>query len=436
MPAPEEFAHLERLVLAQKNLLPGGDHPFYIVAPPYARISAGVKVLYALCHYLNLLGEDAYMIPFPVDTVADKAWPYYCRFPPSDWNNRRLAVKILTKDIADRHFREGRTPVCVFPEVYDNFLGAPFSVRYMLNYPGLLAPKHKVPQDYTISYSKRLADYTGTADVLHIPAVDMDFFRFRDDKPREGACFYAGKYRDIYHGDLGALPRGCVEILRSDRMSTEEVREIFWTTEYFYCFEDTALAIEAALCGCTVVFVPNEHYKDGTISSHELRMAGMAWGTDPGEIARAKATVRQMEPILADLYRHLPGAIAEFAAKAKAMAAQVPYRTPIMLPYDVREVFVTRDAPGAGPVASPENPAQRQTARAVTAPEAASGAAGAPDAPVQGAAGMPPPAAPPVTAAMKAKRIIKNVLKEWILPPGIKRIAGKALRKLLRRIRR
>lgn len=434
MQASEEFAYLERVVLTQKNLLPTGGNPFYIVAPPYARISAGVKVLYALCHYLNMLGEDAYMIPFPVDTVPDKAWPYYCRFLPTDWNNRRLAAKILTKEIADRHFREGRTPVCIFPEVYDNFLGAPFSVRYMLNYPGLLAPKHKVPQDYTISYSKRLADFTGTADVLHVPAVDMEFFYFRDDRPRAGACFYAGKYKDIYHGDLGALPKDCVEILRSGRMSTEEVREIFWTTEYFYCYEDTALAIEAALCGCTVVFVPNEHYKDGTISSHELGMAGMAWGTDPAEIARAKASVRQMEPILAELYRRLPGAIAEFAAKAKVMAAGVPYRTPIMLPYEVREVFVTRDAPGAGPVASPENPAQRQMAQMMPAASVVSGAAGAP-APV--VAEMPPPPAPPaVTPIQAVKRIVKAVLKEWILPPGIKRIAGKILRDILGRIRR
>ena len=334
-----ELKFLEDLIFQQKDILPKRTNPFYIVAPPYVRISAGVKVLYSLCHYLNMLGEDAYVYPYPVEHHADANWPFFCRFPNRDLYDHRMNIKILTKEVVDRHFREGLTPIGILPEVYDNIFNFPFVTRYILNYPGLLAPKYTQPHDHMISYSKRLADFVGSPDVLHIPCVDLEYF-YNSGGEREGSCYYAGKYKNIYGKGKLEIPEGCTEILRSDKMSIDEVRNLFWKCEFFYCFEDTMLATEAALCGCTVIFVPNEHFSGGTISSHELKGAGMAWGNNPEEIKRAKSSLPQIKAIIEGLYQAAPTSIREFANRVKNEVSGRTYKSPVVLPYSFKSVIV------------------------------------------------------------------------------------------------
>lgn len=337
------LAWLEQYMVAQKKIIPEDTNPFYIVTPPYTRLSAGIKVLHSLCHYLNQLGEDAYIIPYPIELQSDPRWPYFCSFPKSDWYNFRLNVKILTQEILDSHYEKGLTPICIVPEVYDNPFNAPFVVRYILNYPGLIAPKYRTPQQFTVSYSKRIAEYVGSPHVLHIPTVDMNFFHDDKSKKHSGTCFYAAKYQSVLGGKPDNLPAGCVEILRSEFMSTEDVRRIFWESKYFYCFEDTALAIEAVLCGCSVIFVPNEHLKDGTISSFELENSGFAWGTNPDEIATAESTKGRMEEIMKDLYKKVPGSIHDLSVILKKEISKVQYKNKIVLPYVCKTVFLSPD---------------------------------------------------------------------------------------------
>ncbi len=338
---------LKQRIETQNDLLPSPTNPFYIVTPAFTQLSAGVKVLHALCHYLNLLGEQAYLVIHPAETVADSHWPYYARFPKESLTNPDLLTPILTQETADLHFRRGLTPITIYPEVFDDPIRAPFIARYILNYPGLLAPKYKTPHQLTVCYSRLLAEYSGAHDVLHIPTVDLEFF-YNKKQQRSGTCFYAGKYKAIYGGDPGILPRNSVEILRSDKMSREEIREIFWSSRVFYCYEDTALAIEAALCGCAVSFIPNEHFKNGTIARHELGSSGFAWGDDEEEINSAIQTVHEVEARIRALYAGVPAAIARFAAGAKSQACRVGYEKPVCLPYDMRTVFVRMDPPDEG----------------------------------------------------------------------------------------
>jgi len=332
--------YFETQLLNQGSLIPENTNPFYIFAPPYTRLSAGVKVLFSLCHYLNMLGEDAYLIPFPLEFRNNPAWPYYFQIPVHPWNHSRLNIKTLTQDKLQYHYEHGLTPICVMPEVYDNIFNAPFTVRYILNYPGLLAPKYKTSQDYTISYSKRLAEYVGSPGVLHIPATDIKYFYEKTIPDRNGACYYAGKYKEICGGKLDEVPTGSIEILRNDKMSIEKVREIFWHSKYFYCYEDSQLAIEASLCGCVVVFVPNDFFRDGPISSFELGNAGFAWGSDRDEILRAEASVGELRSVIIGLYRQVPEAILAFAQTVKQAIDGAKYDAMMQLPYILREVYL------------------------------------------------------------------------------------------------
>lgn len=331
--------HLGAQAAARGSLLPPEGTPFYVITPAYSRISAGVKVLHALCHYLNLLGERAFLVPYPAELVGDPAWPHWLQRAKVPMDSAALNTPVLTRDLAEYHHRRGLTPVTVVPEVYDDPISAPFIARYNLNYPGALAPRYHTPHHYMTSYGRRLAQAVGSPNVLYLPMVDLDFFR-DDGLPRQGSCFYAGKYKDIHRGDLSVLPKGSREILRASQMSRETVREILNRSEVFYCFEDTALGVEAILCGCPTVFIPNAHFKGGAINSHELGNHGMAWGTSKKEVARARRTVHLLRPTVERYYRQAPEAIARFAAEVKALARGTPYPEPVRLPYDVRQAFL------------------------------------------------------------------------------------------------
>lgn len=149
-----------------------GTNPFYIISPPYSLESAHSRILFLLCHYLNTLGENAFIFPYPLDLKSDRNWPYFCRFPVGDWQNSRLNVKMLTQDVADEHFKTGLTPICIVPEIFDDPIHAPFIARYITDEPGKISEKYTTPQHFTFCYNERLAEYAGSEVVLNIPLTE------------------------------------------------------------------------------------------------------------------------------------------------------------------------------------------------------------------------------------------------------------------------
>lgn len=270
------------------KLYSSGAAPYYIVALPYTRFSAGVKALHLLCHNLNQRGYSASILPLSDASVMQR----------EDFCNPELLTPLLTPAIARQHYEDARTPIMVYPEIIS---GAPFGgacvVRYVLNYPGLLGgDKIFDKEDLCFSYSKILAQHTNYSDnILFIPASDERIFHPPTHEIiRSGTCFYASKYQKAHKGKLFDITKDSLEITSGleNSQSPEEIAEIFRKSEIFYTYENTALAIEATLCGCPVVFLPNDHLQS-IIASEELGSDGIAWGTDPHEIARAKESVQK-----------------------------------------------------------------------------------------------------------------------------------------------
>ncbi|MGC4074595.1 MAG: hypothetical protein QM760_19260 [Nibricoccus sp.] len=245
--------------------------------------------------------------------------------------------------MAEYHFREKLTPLVIYPEVFDNPLKAPYFARYILNYPGLLSPHYQEKAHAVFAYSRKLAEHVGCEDVLHIPAVDLRYFH-DTGLARRGSCYYAGKYKSIYGGDVSLLPKNSVEIKRAAEMTTDEVREIFRRSELFYCYEDTALAIEAALCGCPTVFMPSEHFKDRPLAAVELGTDGFAWGDSPEEVNRAKATVGAVRPRIEALYRTFPAEMLRVVVALREQAVQHAYNEPVFLQQEPRVVYLDKKA--------------------------------------------------------------------------------------------
>jgi hypothetical protein len=305
----------DRTAVADANRFPPGRHPYYILTPRYVRTSAGVRAMHLLCHCLNRVGQEAYVAIAPYWSGPDRT-------------NPGLLTPVLTGAMLARHRAQGLSPIAVYPEtVRGNPLGADIIVRYLLNFPGLLLDGfRRSPRDLVFGYSRVLAEAGGVADnVLFIPASDAAIFRPDPVRERRGGCFWAAKYRDVHGGEPLAITEGCVEITRDqpDSPGPAEIAELFRRSEVFYAYENTALALEAALCLCPTVFVPNPWLTE-VIASREMGWDGFAFGTDPAEIARAKATVHLMREHYLATYPAFWDQLSRFVAATQARAAEAP----------------------------------------------------------------------------------------------------------------
>ncbi|MEY3739956.1 MAG: hypothetical protein RLZZ192_632 [Pseudomonadota bacterium] len=226
----------------------------------------------------------------------------------------------------------GLTPIVIYPEVMqvDRFV-PPVRVRYVLNYDGLLSAEVGVlPDNLLLAYSDRIAANLGAANPkfkLFIPVSDPAFFcPPRGDLARRGGVFYAGKFKYRFNGKTFPLTEGMAEITRDrrDSQSPEQIRALFQSSEFFYCYEDSALAIEAILCGCPTVFLPNEHF-EGPLGAKELDGLGYAVGTSPEQLAHAKATVTAAREHYLKLLDDLGPQVDAFIEATQKLAAARPY---------------------------------------------------------------------------------------------------------------
>lgn len=302
--------------------MPERRNPYYIVTARYTRTSAGIKALHFLCHALNRMGEQAYLIVHP-------------HFPPYLAANPALNTPILTKRIMDYHHAQGLTPITVYPEnIKGNPMQAPFVARYVLNYAGLLGGDVQFPEtEYCFSYSAAIAATLPVSkQTLFIPASDPNFFvPPAPGAKRQGGCFYAGKYKNYHGGKTFAVTDGLVEIVRDrdGQQTPEQIRDLFQRSERFYCYENSALAIEAMLCGCPVVFLPNKYFTE-LIGKGEHGTEGYVWGDDDAAgFKRAQETVGLARERYLSLFKLAECVLADFVTETQALVQTIPYDTPM-----------------------------------------------------------------------------------------------------------
>jgi len=300
-------------------------------------------VLYLLCHYLNRVGESAYIVRYLPDPVPDDRLPDGVFLQKQTEFPGGMLAPPITQEVLAFYDQQRLTPIVIYPEIFDNPLNAGFFGRYILNYPGKLTESYVQESNFDIAYSQVLADHCATdaraPDVLFMPTCDLEFWTGDPDAERSGACHYAARLRAAGGLDLAMLPARSTEILPSEQMSRREIREIFRRSEAFFCFEDTALAIEAQLCGCPTVFVRNEVFSATIMTVAELGTDGYCFAGDAAGFARAQATVGSLRRTLADHIANAPRRIADLATKWRALAAEQDYRGTITYPFEPRLVL-------------------------------------------------------------------------------------------------
>ncbi len=279
--------------MARLNFFTTEQQPFYIYTSEFVNKFAGVRALHYLCHALNQLGAEAYVVGAKkVDTS--------------------LRTPQLTKLDVVRHELLGLSPIVIYPEVISgNPLGAENVVRWLLNAPGVVGGDKTFSEDEMIfAFSADFIPDNIKANILRVPVVDTTLFNNEDnedDNKREGTCYYANKYL-VSGGTLTEHVSGARSLCQDVSLSQAELANILRKSELLLCYEPSSIVAEALLCGCPVAMIPTPYLNkiDG-----DLNGPGIAVSTDSEAIEKAKSTVGQVsenyEKLIKDCISHVEG---------------------------------------------------------------------------------------------------------------------------------
>ncbi len=210
--------------------------------------------MHVLCDLLNLFDQKAYLVPIDQDFKTKSA----------------LKSPLLTKSIRDLHFQNDLKVMGVYDEsVVGNPLKFSIVARWYLNRPGFLSGNQFLKSsevNLNFVFAKEIDNYHPR---LCVNTVDFDFFLASPHyKDRSLKLFYAGKLRSL--GVEVVKPENVMEIHRSgpSKQSREELRNLFAQARVLYVAEDTAMVLEAAICGCPSIQLL-EYFKEIPLSQED-----------------------------------------------------------------------------------------------------------------------------------------------------------------------
>lgn len=252
--------------------------PYYIFTISHTQKSAGIRVLHSLCHALNELGFEAYLVGCSEESLT-------------------IRTPLLRECDVLRHQKLGLTPIMVYPEiVHGNPLRMPHVARWLLNRPGHVGGDVTfAPSELMFAYADDYIPEGLTLYTLYIPAVNSDIFNNLDnpdDKNRQGNCFYANKYL-VAGGELTDHVIGATSLCQDVSLSPQEIAAVLRRSEFLYCYEPSAIITEARLCGCTVIMVKTPFLEDNL--QEIMTASGMVSSSSTTEeIKRAKASIAEV----------------------------------------------------------------------------------------------------------------------------------------------
>lgn len=254
---------------------------FYIYAPPWRDSSAGIRVLHYLCHSLNTIGCQAWLVLTNPKSKGQLV-------------NPNLNTPVLSKLQSRIHVKSGISPVVVYSEtILGNPLNATRVMRWVLNFPGALGGYLHFPtKDFLVAYSRKIQDCVpNCTNVLFLPAVDLNELPIGIPKENGLALVYAGKYRS-YIGAPPMLPDNPIELFRDGeaKLSRKEFLNELGRAEKIYLFENSSVATEAVLLNTIAIFVQNK-FLGSIIAESELGNGGVSIGFGENELERARWTL-------------------------------------------------------------------------------------------------------------------------------------------------
>lgn len=232
---------------------------YLIYVKYFSKCRGGIVALHKLCHDLNCLGKEAYVL------------------------SKETHPKFNAPYLGEKKFDDQET-IVVYPEVEKgNPYNAKNVVRWVLNTPGVCSSAEdfynfKKPSDLIFKYSEffTLKEESENKGILTTTFVDESIF-FDNNCTRKNSCFFIkkGGAKVIIH------PPNSID-LSSHEDNFAYMADTFRTTEYFYCYDNACFwVVLAALCGCVSVVVPNSNMKDTEwYKKFPHKRFGVAYGTE------------------------------------------------------------------------------------------------------------------------------------------------------------
>lgn len=251
----------------------------------------GTISLYSLCHYINLLGGEAYV------THPDS--PGFLNAPFLKINNE---ADIISEDY-----------IVVYPpsRKTSNYYGAKNVVRWVMHrtecFSWNFKELNKADLFFCINENFFCPPNVNYCGELRSHFFDTDLFRQKnfEDRTHNKSSFIIKK---------GPRPDNLNKIhppnsIMLDNFHTDWVKmsDHLNKSPYLYCYDNwSGWPMLAAACGCVGIVVPNLKEKF-TPSEYYLaswaHAAGVAYGTDQKEIDRAKSTMHLVPDILANVQK-------------------------------------------------------------------------------------------------------------------------------------
>ena len=261
-----------------------GAHPIYICAPRYNDRSGGVRAMHLLCHHLNRIGCEAYVL------------------------NRTtclsLTTPFLTPGVIIRHLIERREPIVVYPEVFEgNPLDSRIVVRYLLNKPGHLTPgvtETYTDTDFFFHFAEENAISCTRSFDMFMPLVDRRFYYPPTAEiRRRGFIVYSNRAK-VNIADLPPWVRPLTVVSMDNPRSHAELGDLYRHSRAVVCRERGTAIFEALYCGCPVICLEGEHFADGSFH-RRFQGAGLIWGWREGDLKSAAAETEKFRTLYASL---------------------------------------------------------------------------------------------------------------------------------------
>lgn len=249
---------------------------FIVVAPPYQRRLAGVRVLHELCDGLNRCGHVAYLLcsRFHADLAAE------CYVPRDDELAADLtSIPRLPAGTGPDSLRElVDAAIVIYPEVVaGNPLRAGRVVRYVLNHPGSNGyPMMHGERDYIVAFQPMFWPQPHAVATLLFEEPLFNDAGTRPARERGLDCTYVGK-----GARFGACPKvpGTVQVERDWPADKDGLAALLRGTRYFYTWDVVSQTnLDALCCGAVPVIL--------RLAPFTPQVFDLAWGRLEFPLAR------------------------------------------------------------------------------------------------------------------------------------------------------
>lgn len=303
----------------------GQRYKYVINAVPYRDDSGGAIVLHKLCHLINALGYDAYLLPITQEKfsfVRRFSHGVTARFPAlAKVTGRRFVTNpsfntpLLTFGVD----LNPKNTIQVYPDVvYGNPFSAQRVVRWFLHKPGFHTGRTEFGRnEFHIDFNQFLLEHTSdenhiSPSKLHVVHYAFDLYNQDDALPapaREGAAYCVRKGKIDPAIDLSDAV--CI-----DGKSHAEIAELFKRVKYFYAFDPyTAYSQFAALCGALSFVIAPDLKRENWYQNDEDRY-GIGFGLEDEEWARS--TQNLVAPLLKNREEMAKNSVLNFVEETHA----------------------------------------------------------------------------------------------------------------------